>query len=79
MRKNCGFPCGVNSLRLLATNAARRTPCSQGEDRTAIRVPSGQNAQQPRRASSDQEGDKQSYSSDSGQESAERLKASPEG
>ena len=41
--------------RVLATDADRRTLSGQGEDQTAWRAPGGQDVQQPRRASSDQE------------------------
>ena len=58
MPQNGGLPCGIDGLRVLATDAARSTPSGQGEGQIVIRTPSGQDAHQPRMASSDQEGAK---------------------
>ena len=57
MPENGGFPCGINGPRKLAADAARTS--GHGEGQTAISAPSGQEAQQPIRASGDQEDAKQ--------------------
>ena len=59
MPENGRLPCGIDGLRELATDTARRTPSGQGEGQPVIRTPSGHDAQQPRKSLSDQEGAKQ--------------------
>ena len=57
----------------------RRNPSGQGEGHTVIRLPGGQDAQQPRKASSDQEGAEEPTGTDGDQESAEWLRMYPGG
>ena len=59
MPENCRFLYGFHDLQVLATDVTRNTPSGQGVGLTVIRAPSVQGAQQPRRASRDQEGAKQ--------------------
>ena len=58
MPENGRFPCGTDGLRLLATNAARKTPSGQDDGQATIRTPSDQDAQQARIVSGEQEGAK---------------------
>ena len=41
MPENGGFPCGIDGVRALAADAARRTPGGQGEGQTTIRTHHG--------------------------------------
>ena len=74
MPENGGFPCGINDLQVFVTNAARRTSSGQGKGqackgRLVVRIPNSQEGHQlTRRVSNSHEG------TDSGQESAGRLK-----
>ena len=45
MPENGGFPCGMDGLLVLATDAVRGTTSRKGEGRTVMSVQSGQDAQ----------------------------------